>query len=104
MAMFIRRRPLLRAGMLAGGAYMAHEAGERSVQRQYAEADQDQRLADLEAEKQVAAAPPPPAPVPPPVAAETGLVAELTKLKGLLDAGALTQDEFDSAKRKLLSS
>jgi hypothetical protein len=31
--MFLRRRPLLRAGMLAGTAYAAHEAGERSVER-----------------------------------------------------------------------
>ena len=27
---------------------------------------------------------------------------ELTKLKGLLDSGALTQDEFDAQKQKIL--
>jgi len=29
---------------------------------------------------------------------------ELTKLKGLLDAGVLTQDEFDTQKQKILQS
>jgi hypothetical protein len=27
---------------------------------------------------------------------------QLTKLKGLLDSGALTQDEFDAQKQKIL--
>jgi hypothetical protein len=31
-------------------------------------------------------------------------VAELTKLKGLLDAGVLNQDEFEAAKAKVLGS
>jgi hypothetical protein len=31
-------------------------------------------------------------------------MAELTKLKGLLDAGVLTQDEFDAQKQKILQS
>jgi hypothetical protein len=30
-------------------------------------------------------------------------VAELTKIKGLLDSGALTQNESDQAKRRLLA-
>jgi len=29
---------------------------------------------------------------------------ELTKLKGLLDTGVLTQDEFDAQKQKILQS
>jgi hypothetical protein len=65
--MFVRRRPLLRAGMLAGTAYAAHRAGERSVQRQYAEADQDQRLNRLESQPYAA----PPAP---PAGGDTGEV------------------------------
>ena len=44
-------------------------------------------------------APPPPAPPPAP-----DLVARLKELKGLLDAGALTQQEFDAFKRQLLST
>jgi hypothetical protein len=31
------------------------------------------------------------------------LAAELTKLRGLLDAGALTPDEFQTAKQRLLA-
>jgi hypothetical protein len=73
----------------------AHQAGERSLERRYAEADQDQRIADLETRGVAPATAPP---------AESGLVGELTKLKGLLDAGALTPDEFEAAKRKLLST
>jgi hypothetical protein len=29
---------------------------------------------------------------------------ELTKLKGLLDAGVLTQDEFEAQKQKILQN
>jgi hypothetical protein len=60
--MFVRRRPLLGAGMLAGTSYAAHRAGERSVERQYAEAGQDQRLSQLESQPYAAPPPPPPAP------------------------------------------
>jgi hypothetical protein len=31
-------------------------------------------------------------------------IVELTKLKGLLDTGVLTQDEFDAQKQKILQS
>lgn len=37
-----------------------------------------------------------------PSASSDSVVDELMKLKSLLDAGAITQEEFDSAKRKLL--
>jgi hypothetical protein len=62
-----------------------------------AEADQEARLAQLEAAQQA------PAPAPAPAAGGSGPVAELTKLKGLLDAGALTPDEFQAAKQRLLA-
>ena len=97
--MFRRRRPLLRAGMLAGTAYAARSAGECSVERRYAEADQDQRIADLEAQRAVPATAPSAESDP-----KSDVVGELTKLKGLLDAGVLTPDEFEAAKRKLLST
>jgi hypothetical protein len=32
------------------------------------------------------------------------MVAELTSLKGLLDAGVLTQAEFDAQKQKILDA
>jgi hypothetical protein len=87
----IRRRPLLRAGMLAGTAYVAHQAGEHSAERSAAESQQDERLADPESQPQ------------PQAAAESSLVAELSKLKGMLDAGALNPQEFAAAKQKLLA-
>ena len=42
---------------------------------------------------------------PAPAAAPAGgdLVSKLTELKGLMDAGVLTADEFEAAKQKLLS-
>jgi hypothetical protein len=50
-------------------------------------------------------APPPsqqPAPAPQPASGED-TVTQLTKLKELLDAGALTQAEFDAQKQKILA-
>jgi hypothetical protein len=45
----------------------------------------------------------PPAAAPAPAASGgTDVVAELTKLKGLLDAGVLTPEEFEAAKKKVL--
>jgi len=64
-----------------------------------AEADQQQ--------DEAAAPPPPPAQdeAPPPAAAPAeDPYGDLMKLKGLLDAGALTQAEFDAQKQKILSA
>jgi hypothetical protein len=84
-----RRRPLARAAMIGGTAYVAGRAGQRAAMRQ-------QEAAQQEVERQP---PPPAAPQ-----QETDIVAQLTELKGLLDSGVLTQDEFDAAKRRLLAS
>lgn len=94
----MRRRPLMRAAMVGGGAYVAGKHAARGQQR---ESEQEERLESLEAQQQ---APAPAAPAPAPVAAapQVDVVGQLTQLKGLLDAGALTQDEFDAQKRKLL--
>lgn len=94
--------------MIAGTAAYAHRAGQRSAEREYYESEQDQRLAELE-RQQVPPPPayaPPPAMAPPPAAAapQSDLVGELTKLKGLADAGVLSPAEFEAAKAKLLSS
>ena len=95
--------------MIAGTAAYAHRAGQRSAEREYYESEQDQRLAELERQQAPApgyAPPPPPAYAPPPAAAapQSDLVAELTKLKGLADAGVLSPAEFEAAKAKLLST
>ena len=83
-------------------------AGKRAVHGQQREQDQEERLAALEQQQGAppAAAPAAPAaPAPAPAAAPaTDVVGELTKLKGLLDAGVLTPEEFEQAKTKVLGS
>jgi len=101
-----RRRPLMRAAMVGGGAYVA---GKHVANKQADSADQEQRIADLEAQQ--AAAPPPAAapvaaPPPPPAAAPAGddLTSQLMDLKNLMDQGVLSPEEFQQAKAKLLGS
>lgn len=94
---FMRRRPLLRAAAVGGGAYMAGKHRERSQQR---EADQDARLDDIESQP-AAAAPAAAAPAP-----SGGLSADameqLKSLAQLHDQGILTDQEFDQQKAKIL--
>ena len=115
--MMRRRRPLARAAMVGGAAYAVGKHAQRGQER---EAEQEARLQDLEAQQayggqpQQQYAPPPPQQqyAPPPQAAPpapmsgggpTNIAEELTKLKGLADAGVLTPQEFEAAKQKLLS-
>jgi membrane protease subunit (stomatin/prohibitin family) len=97
-----RRRPLARAAMIGGTAYLGAKAGQRSAMRQQdeaqQEAEQNAQIQELQAQQAAAAAP-----APAPAAGGTDLASELTKLKGLLDQGILTQEEFDAAKQKLLA-
>ncbi len=92
-----RRRPLVRAAMVGGAGYAAGKRRQRSGER---EAGQEERLEALE-QQQAPAAPAPAAPAAAPAGGQD-VVGRLTELKGLLDAGALTQEEFDAAKRKVL--
>lgn len=96
---FMRRRPLLRAAAVGGGAYMAGKHRERSQQR---EADQDARLDDIESQP-AAAAPAAAAPAP-----SGGLSADameqLKSLAQLHDQGILTDQEFDQQKAKILGA
>jgi hypothetical protein len=99
--MMRRRRPLVRAAVVGGTAYYA---GKKVSQNRQAEADQEARIAELEAqqaEQQYAA--PAPAPAAEAPAAGGGLADEIAKLKSLLDSGALTQDEFDAAKQRIIA-
>jgi hypothetical protein len=48
--------------------------------------------------------PPAPAPAAPPPPAGPDVVARLRDLKELLDSGAVTRQEFDTLKHKLLST
>jgi Short C-terminal domain len=91
----MRRRPLLRAAAIGGGAYMA---GKHTMATQEREADQQARLSDLEAQQQPVA----PAPV---AAAAAGPdpIEQLTQLGKLREQGVLTDDEFAAQKAKVLA-
>ena len=93
----MRRRPLLRAAAVGGGAYIA---GKHRAQSQEREADQDAQISDLESQSAAAA----PAAAPP--AASGGLspdaMEQLKSLAQLHDQGILTDQEFDEQKAKVL--
>ena len=94
---FVRRRPLLRAAVVGGGAYMAgkHMANAQADQ-QYQDASQEQRLANLEQQQAQQA------PVPAPRAAGPSMADQLNQLADLHNQGLLSEDEFAAAKAKLL--
>ena len=128
-----RRRPLLRAAAVGGGAYMAgkHVANKQAEQAAY-EADQDARISDLEAQQsaqqQDYQQPPPQYQQPPPQyqqpppqyqqppqqqyqqppapapAASSPMIDQLNQLADLHQQGVLTDDEFAAAKAKLFGS
>jgi len=102
--MFARRRPLLRAAAVGGGAYMAgRAAANRRADQQYRDADQEARLSNLEQQQaQVPAQQPPPQPAPA-QAAPNPLLDQLNQLASLHQSGALSDDEFAAAKAKLLA-
>jgi hypothetical protein len=101
--MLRRRRPLLRAAAVGGTAYVAgrHMANKANDQAAY-EADQNQRISDLEQQQ----APPQYQQAPPPAAAPAAptMYDQLSQLATLHDQGALTDDEFTAAKAKLLGT
>ena len=89
-----RRRPLVRAAVVGGTAYYA---GKKMSEGRQREAEQEARIAGLEQQQ----APPAPAPAAAAPAAGGGMADQITQLKSLLDAGALTQSEFDAAKQRM---
>ncbi len=113
--MLMRRRPLARAAMLAGTGYVAYQAGKGTQQRAYHEQAQDAQLAEMQqqqaqgpaagpAPQYYEQAPPPPAAAPAPAETTAQRIEALSKLKELLDAGVLSQDEFEEQKKQLLGS
>ncbi|MCX6364768.1 MAG: SHOCT domain-containing protein [Actinobacteria bacterium] len=92
---------LLRAAVVGGAAY---HVGKKRQQGRDAEADQNQQIADLQAQQDQQAQAAPVAAAPAAAApdnSEDGM-AKLTQLKSLLDQGVLTQAEFDMQKQKIL--
>jgi hypothetical protein len=102
-----RRRPLLRAAAVGGGAYMVgkHNANRQAEAEQYQQ-DQDARISNLEAQQapQYQQAPPAPEPPPAPAAASSPMIDQLNQLATLHQQGILSDEEFAAAKAKLLGS
>lgn len=92
-----RRRPLLRAAVVGGGAYVAGKHMARSRDAAAAqEADQDARINQLEQQGTPA--------VPSQRPAESSMMDQLNQLAAMHQQGALTDEEFSNAKAKLLGS
>jgi hypothetical protein len=99
--MLRRRRPLLRAAAVGGTAYaVGRHSGRQREEAAQAEADQDQRIADLEQQQQQYQQPPPQQAAP----AGPSMLDQLNQLTELHTQGALTDEEFAAAKAKLLGS
>jgi len=96
MSPLMRRRPLLRAAAVGGGAYVA---GKRHAQSQQREAEQEGRLQGLEQEQQQA-------PAPQAAGSPGGLapdaVEQLRQLGQLHEQGVLTDEEFAAQKARVL--
>src|SRR5258706_4597207 len=84
--MFVRRRPLLRAAVVGGGAYMA---GKRRAGRSAQEAGQEARISDLESQQGGNATAAAPA-----VDDQSSLSDQLDKLNSHHDKAAHTHDEI----------
>jgi hypothetical protein len=89
---FRRRRPLLRAAVIGGGAYAV---GRSSANRSAEQAQQDSGQQPPQVPQQA----------PPPAARPAGdsMLDQLNKLTALHGQGALTDAEFSAAKAKLLA-
>ncbi len=90
----MRRRPLLRAAAVGGGAYVA---GKRHADSQQREAGQEQRIEELEQQQ----APAPAAPAATGISDET--LAKLKQLGELHDQGVLNDEEFAQQKGRVLA-
>jgi Short C-terminal domain len=118
-----RRRPLMRAAVVGGGAYMAGKAtANRRAEQAGMDADQDARISALEQQQAPDPyqqqqqqyyqqpppqyqQPPPPPPAPPPAQdASSSMIDQLNQLADLHQRGVLSDDEFAAAKAKLFSA
>ena len=91
-------RMLRRAAVLGVTAHAASRHGEQKAMA----AEQQQEAAAAQAAPEPA--PAAPAPAAAEGASSAGGYDELMRLKGLLDAGVLTQAEFDAQKQKVLAA
>jgi len=93
----MRRRPLLRAAAVGGGAYVA---GKHAANNRQRETEQEQRIGDLEEQQPQAA--PAAAPAPASGISQT-MLAQLKQLGELHDQGVLTDEEFTQQKQRCLA-
>lgn len=93
---FYRRRPLLRMAAVGGVAYMGAKAG---TNRAMAAQQQQQQQPDPQAQ-QAQAAPPPAAAAATDAASDR--VSQLKELAELHSSGALTDEEFQKEKQRIL--
>jgi Short C-terminal domain len=97
--MLRRRRPLLRAAVVGGGAYMAGKSHARhQAERDQYEGEQNSRLDDLEDQQAPSQQAPAAAPAP------ASMTDQLNQLVTLHQQGALTDSEFAAAKAKLFGT
>jgi Short C-terminal domain len=105
--MYRRRRPLLRAAAVGGGAYMVGKSNARrqAEQAQYQQ-EQDERISNLEAQQPSYQQSPEPAQAPaqPPAAAPSPMLDQLNQLAALHQQGVLSDEEFTAAKAKLFAT
>jgi len=111
--MFVRRRPLLRAAVVGGGAYVAGKHMANKANQQAADEDyQNQRIDQLEQQQQGGYGQQqqqyaPQQQAPPPQAAPTAgptVADQLQQIATLHQQGVLSDDEFAAAKAKLLGT
>ena len=124
--MFRRRRPLLRAAAVGGTAYVAgRHMANKQAEQQYTDEDQEARLSALEQQQASGygqqppgygqppppgyGQPPPPGygqppPAEPEPAAGPSIADQLNQLVELHNQGALTDEEFATAKASVLGS
>lgn len=91
----MRRRPLLRAAAVGGGAYVA---GKHAANNRQREAGQEQRIGELEDQPQAA-----PAAAAPAAGLSETMLAQLKQLGELHDQGVLTDEEFAQQKQRCLA-
>ena len=93
----VRRRPLLRAAAVGGGAYAMGKRNARRQQEQYGQAYEEGQQTAPPASAPPAAAAPASAPE-----MSADVTARLGELGKLHEQGVLTDEEFAQAKAKLL--
>ena len=101
--MLRRRRPVLRAATMVGAGAVAYHAGKSVQQGRDQDAYQEEQLQELEwQQRQMAAAQAQPArPAGGQLTSET--IAQLEQLAQLRERGILSDDEFETQKRRILN-